>query len=64
MTTDMSEYDDIPDMTCPDRAAFGSSGRLSSRLPVEVIFEPSRIVTVMGFVAIDIPDADVSVTRK
>ena len=31
---------------------------------VEVSFEPSGIVTVIGIVAIDISVADISVTRK
>ena len=63
-TTDTSEYDDIAWMTWPDCAAFGSSGRLSSCSWIEVSFEPSGIVTVIGLVAIVIPVADAFVTRK
>jgi hypothetical protein len=64
MTTDMSEYDEIPGMTWPVHAAFVNSGRLSSRLWVEVSLDQSGIVNVIGFLAIDIPVADASVTRK
>ena len=64
VTTDMSEYAVIPGMTWPVRAALGSCGRSSYYFCVEVSLEPSGIVTVTGFVATDIPVADVSVTRK
>ena len=64
VTTDTSECDDIPGMTCPVLAPLGNSGRSSSRLCVEVSLVPSGIVTVMGFVATDIPVADASVTKK
>ena len=50
-------------MTCPVLAA-GNSERSSSLLCGEVSLVPSGIVTVMGFVATDVPVADASVTKK
>ena len=64
VTTDISEYDDIPGMMWPDCAACGGSGRSSSCLLVEVSLEPSEIVTMIGLVTIGIPVVDASVTRK
>ena len=64
VTTDTSECDDIPWMTCPDLAALGNSGRSSYRLYAKVSLVPSGIVTVIGFVATDVPVSDASMTKK
>ena len=64
VTTYTSECDDISWMTYPDIAALGNRGRSSCHLRVEVSFEPSGILTVIRFVATDIPVADAYVTKK
>ena len=51
-------------MTCPDLAVLGNRGRSSARLGAEVSFEPSDIVTVIGFVATDIHVSEASMTNK
>ena len=63
-TIGISEYDDIPGMMWLDRAVFGNSGRLSSRVWVEVSLESSGDMTVIRVLATGIPIADAPVTRK
>ena len=63
-TADISEYDDITGTTWSLCATLGSSGGLRYSLCVKVSLHQSGIVTVIGFVAIDIPVSDASVTGK
>ena len=62
--TDMSQHGNISGMMWPEHAAFGNSGRSSSCEWVKVSLEPYGIVTVIRFLATEMPVADASVTRK
>ena len=64
VTTDTSEYADIPGKICPVRAALGRFGRSNSLVWVDVSLVPSGMVTVIGsFVGLT-PVAAESMQRK